>query len=110
MAIKKPKLFTMKVDEVEKSRWQKLAKSFGVSLSELIRVQLDDLELPKQNKIKHRQPPEVDPVLMRKISGAVNNLNQISRRVNEGQKFDVAVELASINAQLEAIRYAHQIH
>ena len=110
MAIKKPKLLTMKVDEVEKSRWQKLAKSFGVSLSELIRVQLDDLELPKQNKIKHRQPPKVDPVLMRKISGATNNLNQISRRLNEGQKFDVAVELSSIDAQLELIRYAHQIH
>ena len=110
MAIKKPKLLTMKVDEVEKSRWQKIAKSFGISLAELIRIRLNNLELPKQNKIKHRQPPKVDPNLMRKITGATNNLNQISRRVNEGQKFDVAVELASIDAQLEAIRYAHQIH
>ena len=110
MAVKKPKLLTMKVDQVEKLRWQKLAKSFGVSLAELIRVRLDDLELPKQNKIKHKQAPEVDPVLMRKISGAVNNLNQISRRVNEGQKFDVALELASIDAHLEEIRNAHQIH
>ena len=110
MAIKKPKLFTMKVDEVEKLRWQKLAKSFGVSLSELIRIRLNNFELPKQNKMKHQQPPKVDPVLMRKISGATNNLNQISRKINEGQKFDVSIELASIDAQLEAIRYAHQIH
>ena len=110
MAVRKPKLLTMKVDETEKSKWAELAKSHDMSLAELIRTRLNDLKLPEAKKRKPRKVPKADPELLRQIAGIGNNLNQISRRVNEGQKFDVALELSAIEAQLRRLLDAHQVH
>ena len=95
----------MKVTETEKAEWQLLAKSYGVSLSELIRQKLKNVKSIKKKKVK-----TVDPELLRAINSIGNNLNQISRRVNENQKFDVVVELSSIEQQLERVLNAHKIH
>jgi len=62
------------------------------------------------SKKRKRKYSDVNPLLIREINAIGNNLNQISRRVNENQKFDVVVELASIEAQLESLLNAHQIH
>ena len=70
-------------------------------------------ELPETvpvKKTRKRKYSDVNPLLIREINAIGNNLNQISRRVNENQKFDVVVELASIEAQLESLLNAHQIH
>jgi len=95
----------MKVAESEKEEWQLLAKSHQVSLSELIREKLKNVKSVKKRKVK-----TVDPELLRAINSIGNNLNQISRRVNENQKFDVVVELSSIEQQLERVLNAHKIH
>jgi len=95
----------MKVAESEKEEWQLLAKSHQVSLSELIREKLKNVKSVKKRKVK-----TVDPELLRAINSIGNNINQISRRVNENQKFDVVVELSSIEQQLERVLNAHKIH
>lgn len=108
MAVKKPKLLTMKVDEEEKSRWQKLASDRGVSLAELIRTKLDDLPPPQ----KKRQPKpiiEVDPNLLFEVNAIGNNLNQIARRLNQGEKFDVLPLLVAIEAHLMEAVNAHKV-
>jgi hypothetical protein len=105
MSAKKTKLFTMKVTDAEKSQWQTLAKSHRVSLSELVRQNLNQTK-PK----KIHRPKTVDPELLRAINAIGNNLNQISRRLNEGQKFDAVIELSAIEEKLERVLHAHQIH
>ncbi len=108
MAVKKPKLFTMKVDELEKKQWQQIAKSRDVSLAELIRRYLDGLPTPK----KKRQPKpviNVDTDLLFQLSGIGNNINQISRRVNQCDRFDVVIELRSIEIQLERLLHAYEV-
>ena len=105
MSVKKTKLFTMKVTDAEKSEWQTLAKSHKLSLSELVRQKLNDTKPKKMHRAK-----TVDPELLRAINAIGNNLNQISRRINEQQKFDAIVELQSIEAKLESVLNAHQIY
>ena len=95
----------MKVTQSEKSEWQILAKSYGVSLSELVRQKLSLSKPVKKKRVK-----TVDPKLLRAINAIGNNLNQISRRINEQQKFDAVVELASIEEKLERVLNAHKIH
>jgi len=105
MAAKKTKLFTMKVSADEKIAWQKIAKSYGINLSELVRQKLSNTKIIKRKKIK-----TVDPQLLREINAVGNNLNQISRRINEGQKFDAVIELSSIEQKLQSVLDAHKIH
>jgi hypothetical protein len=95
----------MKVTDTEKSEWQTLAKSHRVSLSELVRQKLNDTKPKKTWRVR-----TVDPELLRAINAIGNNLNQISRRINEQQKFDAVVELASIEEKLERVLNAHKIH
>jgi len=108
MAVTKPKLLTMKVSPHEKIKWQQIAKDRGVTLAELIRTLLDGLPAPR--KKRSTQYITADPRLLRELNAIGNNLNQISRRVNEGQKFDVVVELHSIEEQLTRLLNAHQVH
>jgi len=70
-------------------------------------------ELPETVPVK--KPPKrnysnVDPKLLFELNAIGNNINQISRRINEGQKFDAVIELSSIEQQLERVLNAHQIH
>ena len=109
MSEKKTKLLTMKVDEAEKEKWQKLAASYNMSLSELIRNRLNNLEMPPQPKKRKIKTPKVDPELIRQVAAIGNNLNQIARRVNQGEKFDIVIELRSIEIQLERLLNANTI-
>ena len=97
----------MKVTDDEKLSWHNIAKSHHLSLSELIRQKLNNTKTKpkKSHRIK-----TVDPELLREINAIGNNINQISRRINEGQKFDAVLELQSIEAKLEKLLNAHQIH
>ena len=105
MSEKKNKLITMKVTDAEKKTWQSLAKSHHLSLSELIRQKLNNTKPKKLHRVK-----TVAPELLREINAIGNNLNQISRRINEEQKFDVVLELSAIEEKLEKILNAHKIH
>ncbi len=102
---KPKKLLTMKVDEDEKLKWKEMARSHGISLAELIRISLNG-QKPKRTK----PVPKADPELIRQISAIGNNLNQVSRRVNERERFDVISHLLSIEQQLQELLDAHQVH
>lgn len=103
----------MKVEPELLSQWHQFAKSKQMHLSDVIKRLMNSEELPESVTVKKprkRKYSDVNPLLIREINAIGNNLNQISRRVNENQKFDVVVELASIEAQLESLLNAHQIH
>jgi len=109
----KPKLFTMKVDPELLKKWHYLAKSKNKPLSDIIKLLMSGEELPQTVPIKKepkRTYSNVDPKLLREINAIGNNLNQISRRINERQKFDAVIELSTIERQLEKLLNAYQIH
>ena len=64
----------------EKRRWQEIAENKGVSLSELVRSALGGQRLRKR-----REPPRVDPDLLRELARMGNNLNQLARAANRRQ-------------------------
>lgn len=109
----KPKLYTMKVEQEVLEKWHEFAKSKNKPLSDIIKLLMSNQKLPK--KIKQRQEPKrkystVNPKLLFEINAIGNNINQISRRVNESQKFDVLIELQSIEQKLERLLNAHKIY
>lgn len=90
----------------DKERWQEIAASKGVSLSELVRVTLDGQRLRKR-----RDPPKVDPDLLRELARIGNNLNQLARAANRRQPVPAAallLRLIEIDRELAAVRAAHE--
>lgn len=90
----------------EKLRWQALAENKGVSLSALVRSLLDGQRLRKR-----REPPKVDPVLLRDLARIGNNLNQLARAANRRQPVEAVallVRLIEIDRDLSAVRQAHE--
>jgi len=106
MTEKKTKLLTMNVTEAEKQKWKQIAKDRGVTLTDLIRTKLDDLPTPRKKRPK--QVIEVDPDLLFEVNAIGNNLNQIARRLNQGEKFDVLPLLVAIEAHLMEAVNAHK--
>ena len=96
-------MFTIKATADELTRWKELAGRYDLPLAEVIRLLMEGVELRPDlppPKPKHRPPPKVDPYLIRQVAAIGNNLNQIARRVNAGQRFDVLASLASIEDRL----------
>ncbi|RJK96623.1 plasmid mobilization relaxosome protein MobC [Paracoccus aestuarii] len=90
----------------EKRRWQEIAENKGVSLSELVRSALGGQRLRKR-----REPPRVDPDLLRELARMGNNLNQLARATNRRQPVPAAallVRLIEIDRELSALRAAHE--
>ena len=90
----------------EKRRWQEIAENKGVSLSELVRSALGGQRLRKR-----REPPRVDPDLLRELARMGNNLNQLARAANRRQPVPAAallVQLIEIDRELSALRAAHE--
>ena len=90
----------------EKRRWQEIAENKGVSLSELVRSALGG-----QRLWKRREPPKVDPDLLRELARLGNNLNQLARAANQRRPVPAAallVRLIEIDRELSALRAAHQ--
>lgn len=104
MTNRKTKLITIKVSEEEKAKWQQIANSNGLSLSDQVREKMNGI------KIRRKKPMlEVDPCLLREINAIGNNLNQISRRLNGGERFDLLSYLVSIEQNLEELVNAYKI-
>ena len=99
--MKKNKLLTMKVTESEKIKWKAKADDYQITLSELIRNALNRVRPNTKTANKD---------LLRAINSIGNNLNQISRKVNQNESIDVPMALISIERQLERILNAHQIY
>lgn len=90
----------------EKRRWQQIAENKGVSLSELVRSVLGGQRLRKR-----REPPKVDPDLLRELARMGNNLNQLARAANRRRPVPAAallVRLIEIDRELSALRAAHE--
>lgn len=90
----------------EKRRWQEIAENKGVSLSELVRSTLGGQRLRKR-----REPPRVDPDLLRELARMGNNLNQLARAANRRQPVPAAtllMRLIEIDRELSALRAAHE--
>lgn len=95
-----------------KARWQALAESRGVSLSELVRLALDG-QRPRQasRALSRRAPPPVEPALLRELARLGNNLNQLARAANRAGPVPAAallVRLIEIDRELGALRRAHE--
>ena len=89
----------------EKRRWQEIAENKGVSLSELVRSALGGQRLRKR-----REPPKVDPDLLRELARIGNNLNQLARAANRHEPVTATALLArliAIDRELGALRAAH---
>ena len=101
MAIKKSKMFSIKVSPDELATWHNLAKDHGITLSKLIRQRLDNTQ-PANHPIpkSHFLPPSVDEKLIFQVAAIGNNLNQIARRCNSGEKVAVLQELVAIEQSL----------
>jgi len=102
------KLFTMKIPQSKLLKYKKLAELHDLPLSQLIQKLLDGQDLPK--RVRPRKVPTADPELVRQIAAIGNNLNQIARRINRGDKFDVVPHLLTIEYALKDLLDAHQIH
>ena len=103
----------MRVEQELLDKWHKFAKLRNKPLSDIIKLLMSNQKLPK--KVKQRDEPKrtystVSPKLLFEINAIGNNINQISRRINEEQKFDVLIELKSIEQQLERLLNAHKIY
>jgi len=115
--MKKPKLFTMKVDEDELSRWKFFAQNRQMHLSDDIKKLMRGEKLPDvvpPKKRPKRKYSDVNPELIVAINRIGGNLNQITKRVNdrrawENQKVDVVMQLSVIEQQLERLLDAHKI-
>jgi hypothetical protein len=103
--MKKKKMITIRVSDDELVQFKALAKSHDLSLGELIRKLLLG-EKPKRK----RSTPTADPKLIFQIAAIGNNLNQIARKVNQGDRFDLMPHLVAIENQLEQLLNAHQVH
>lgn len=94
------KLFTMKIDSQTLDEWKSKADAAGISVAELIRQSVAG------QKIRRTEKPAIkkaDPALLRQIAAIGNNLNQIARRCNAGDRFDVLLELRSIEERLQEL-------
>lgn len=95
----------LRASAAERARWQALAASRGVSLSELIRASLGGLRLRTR-----REPPPVAPELLRELARIGNNLNQLARAANRRDPVTATALLArliEIDRELGALRAAH---
>ena len=96
----------LRASAAERARWQALAASRGVSLSDLIRASLGGLRLRAR-----REPPPVAPELLRELARIGNNLNQLARAANRHEPVTATALLArliAIERELRAIRAAHR--
>ena len=96
----------------DKARWQALAESRGVSLSELVRAALDGHRPRQLSRAQlRRTPPPVEPALLRELARLGNNLNQLARAANRQAPVPAVallVRLIEIDRELAALRWAHE--
>jgi len=93
--------------------WRTRAAAAGLSLSDWLRVQVDESQRTGMPTPRKRPPRSsfisVDPELLRHLAAIGNNLNQVARRVNTARldplaQLELQVELHGIRAELRAIR------
>ena len=92
----------------DKARWQAVAESRGLSLSDLVRSVLDG---QRRSPRPQQAAPMVDPELLREMARIGNNLNQLAQVANRQEPVAAAallVRLIEIDRELGALRRAHE--
>ncbi len=92
---KRTKILRVRCSEEEFSRWQAVAKSRDGTVSGMVRRLLDGT--PEKRR---EVAPPVDVRLLRHVSLAGNNLNQIARVVNEARVIDAHADARDILGHL----------
>lgn len=90
------------------ARWQAVAESRGLSLSDLVRSLLDG---QRRSPRPRHAAPLVDPGLLRELSRLGNNLNQLARAATQQDPVPAAallMRLIEIDRELGALRRAHE--
>jgi hypothetical protein len=110
MSEKKEKkvLITLKVTPKERELFKQKAVEAGLTLTDLIKklVIEKDIEAEKKVKVIERYI-KIDPKLLFEINSIGNNLNQIARRLNQNEKFDILPLLLEIKENLEEIKQSY---
>ena len=87
----------------EKVRWLTAADAVGQSLSEFIRAALDHASagtaLPETKAVVQNR---MDPLALRLLRGAANNLNQVVHSGHIAQSFELAT-IAAITEEITAL-------
>lgn len=99
------KLFTMKVSDEQLQLYKSKAEAADLPLSTYIKTLLEN-STPRK---KRRRYEPVDPQLLRQVAAIGNNINQIARRLNAGDRFDVLPVLMSIEQELQELVDAHKV-
>jgi hypothetical protein len=95
------KIFPIKVSAEELAAWRAIAGAAGLPVAEMVRQAVRDATIVARRSSP--PPPQVDPRLIQQLAAIGNNLNQIARRVNTGERFAVLIELRRIADQLDRI-------
>lgn len=107
----KDKFIKLRVSEAERDRWNKKARSAGLTLADYFRRLADEEPTnitPVGSKTPRKFTP-VDPELIRHVSWVGNNLNQIARQINQAgvtNAEQLHLDLLAIYRSLEKMKNA----
>ena len=96
-------MLSMKVSPEELNNWKKMAQDHGISLSELIRIRLSGTQPAVRPAVEHRPPPAINEKVIFQVAAIGNNLNQIARRYNSGERLAVLGQLGEIERDLSQL-------
>lgn len=100
---------SVRIDKPTAAEWREKAEASDLSLSDWIRGAVDanqqtHLPTPRKRAVRVRDSShDADPVLMRKLAGMSNNLNQIARALNECRLVGAPVQVVEVLALLRSI-------
>jgi len=98
----------MRIPLSKYEKFKNMSKHFDMPLSKMF-IQVLDGELKDVKKIKPKRKslPKADPELLRQLAGIGNNLNQLTRRVNQGEKIEVLPYVITIEQKMEELIELH---
>jgi hypothetical protein len=106
----KTKLFTMRIPLSKYEQLKGASAHFGMPISKMLLAstfaKFDETDFKPVPK-KRKDPKRADPELLRQVAGMGNNLNQIARKLNEGEKIEVLPHLVNIEAKLDELIDLH---
>jgi len=95
------KFIKVRVTEEEADRWKNKAAAAGLSVSDLIRQRLDEIQIECHQRKSKKVVHLADPDLIREIAKIGNNLNQVARYIHSVSKLEVVAIKALISIERE---------
>jgi vacuolar-type H+-ATPase subunit I/STV1 len=102
--MKKYKQIKVNLDESDFCYHKRKSEQLNISMSEYVRqhldAKIDDVRTPKKSYKKYIA---TDPNLLYEINKIGNNLNQIARKINQGESLDLFILLTNIEQKLNEL-------